>query len=63
MISKTFLNYFKYSGVWISFALNPYHWRIWLDFNKPDDMDPGRYTFNIGVGPVAVKVVLDDGSW
>jgi hypothetical protein len=63
MTLKILLNYCKYSGIWISIALNPYHWRLWFNFVKPDDMDPGRYAFNIGVGPVAIKLVLDDGSW
>lgn len=63
MTSKTFLNYLKYSGVWISFALNPYHWRLWFKFDKPDDMDPAMYVVNISMGPISMRAVLDDGSW
>jgi hypothetical protein len=63
MTLKTLLNYCKYSGVWINIALNPYHWRLWFDLSKPNDMDPGRYSFNISIGPISIKLVLDDGSW
>lgn len=63
MMLKNLLNYLKYSGVWISLGLNPYHWRLSFDSTKPDDMDPARYSYNIVVGPLSLKVVLDDGSW
>jgi hypothetical protein len=63
MISKTFLNYCKYSGIWITFGLNPAHWRINFETTKPDDMDPGRYSCHIALGPLAIRLVLDDGSW
>lgn len=63
MISKTFLNYCKYSGVWVSFALNPYHWRFNLELSKPDGMDPAMHTAVISIGPVTIRAVLDDGSW
>jgi hypothetical protein len=62
-MSKNLLNYLKYSGVWISFALNPYHWRISFDNTTPDDMDPAMYTYTIIVGPLTIRVVLDNGSW
>jgi len=63
MMSKNFLNYLKYSGVWISFALNPYHWRVSFEFKKPDDMDPSMYAVYATIGPLAVRLVLDNGSW
>ena len=63
MTLKTFHNYLKYSGVWVNFALNPYHWRLSFGTQKPDDMDPAMYTFVMTVGPITVRAVLDDGSW
>jgi hypothetical protein len=60
---KNLLNYLKYSGVWISFALNPYHWRLCSGFQKPDDMDPALYSVVVICGPITIRVVLDDGSW
>jgi len=63
MTSKTLLNYCKYSGIWISFVLNPWHWRLTFDYKKPDDMDPALYAVNFSIGPITVKAALDDGSW
>lgn len=63
MTSKTFLNYCKYSGVWVSFALNPYHWRLSVELYEPNDMDPKMHSIFISIGPVSVRAVLDDGSW
>jgi len=63
MTSRIFLNYLKYSGVWISLAINPYHWRLSLQVNTPTDMDPAMYILNIACGPINVRAILDDGSW
>jgi len=63
MTLKNFLNYCKYSGVWITFGLNPCHWRFNIESTKPDDMDPARYSCHIALGPFAVRLVLDNGSW
>ena len=63
MTLRNFLNYCKYSGVWISLTLNPYHWALSFDYTKPDDMDPSLYSVNIITGPLSLKLVLDDGSW
>lgn len=60
---KTFLNFCKYSGVWISIGLNPYHWRLSFKLDTPTDMDPAMYILNIACGPINVRAVLDDGSW
>jgi drug/metabolite transporter superfamily protein YnfA len=63
MTLKNFLNYAHYSGIWISFVINPLHWRLSIDSRKPDDMDPALYSIHVFVGPVTLKVVWDDGSW
>jgi hypothetical protein len=63
MTLKNFLNYCKYSGVWINLTLNPYHWRLSFDYTKPDDMDPSLYSIHISIAPLSIKFVLDDGSW
>lgn len=63
MMSKNLVNYLKYSGVWVSFALNPYHWRLSFKCETPTDMDPAMYIVNIAIGPVNVRALLDDGSW
>ena len=63
MTLKTLLNYCKYSGVWISIALNPFHWRLSFESQKPNDMDPKRYSTFITIGPICTRIVLDDGTW
>lgn len=63
MTLKNFLNYCKYSGIWISFALNPFHWTIGGSVQTPTDVDPAYYGFNFTFGPLTVRVALDDGSW
>ena len=63
MTLKILLDYCKYSGLWISFALNPYHWRVGASFQTPTDMDPAYYGFYLNLGPVTIRAVLDDGSW
>jgi len=57
------MNWLKYSGVWISLAVNPYHWRIDFDVRGPDDMDPARHVICATVGPLTVRIVIDDGSY
>ena len=63
MTLKNFLNYLKFSGVWISFAVNPYHWRLAYRFDRPNDTDPAMYQFSITIGPLSVRAIIDNGSW
>lgn len=56
-------NYLKYSGMWMGFVLNPYHWEFKLMRIKPDDMNPKNHGFMIAVGPIWVRGVIDDGTW
>jgi len=63
MTLKIFLDYLKFSGLWISFAINPCHWRLAFRFDRPNDTDPAMYQFSITLGPLSVRAILDDGSW
>jgi hypothetical protein len=60
---KNFLDYVRFSGIWVSFALNPCHWRLSGSFHKPTDTDPSMYAIYITVGPLSVRTVLDNGTW
>jgi hypothetical protein len=60
---KNFLDYVRFSGIWVSFALNPFHWRLSGSFHKPTDTDPSMYAIYITVGPLSVRTVLDNGTW
>jgi hypothetical protein len=57
------LNYLKYSGVWIGFVLNPYHWEVDMDLGGPTDTDPSMYFIYLTFGPVWCRIVIDDGRW
>lgn len=60
---KNFLDYVRFSGIWVSFALNPFHWRLSGSFHKPTDTDPSMYAIYITVGPLSVRTLLDNGTW
>jgi hypothetical protein len=57
------MNWLKYSGVWVTLALNPYHWTVNFRKQGPDDMDPAQHLFVATVGPLTVRIVIDDGSY
>ena len=57
---KNFLDYLKYSGIWITFAVNPYHWRV--SCNSEDD-GFGVIIHSLTVGPLTIKGVVDNGKW
>jgi len=57
------MNWLKYSGVWVTLALNPYHWTINFKKRGPDDMDPAQHLFIATVGPITVRIIIDDGSY
>ena len=65
MTLKNFLNWVKYSGIWVGFVLNPYHWEPDLVI-KRDDMDSGEQWglfFELNLGIVWIRIVIDDGRW
>lgn len=56
-------NYLKHSGVWAGFVLNPYHWNFKLEVNPQHDIDTYIFHFELYLGLVWLRVVVDDGSW
>lgn len=55
-------DFLKYSGIWFGLVINPYHWRFSIE--KPcDSLDQALDGFAIYVGPVWMRVIIDDGSW
>lgn len=63
MMLKILSNYAKYSGIWISIALNPFHWRLAFEFMHPDELNPNMRGIFISLLPISLRVVVDDGSW
>jgi hypothetical protein len=57
------IKWLKYSGVWVTLVLNPYHWQIAFNYEGPNDMDPARHHAILSLGPVNMRIVIDDGSY
>ncbi len=56
------MKFLKYSGIWFGLVVNPYHWRFAIE--KPHDaLDQPLDGFAIYIGPVWMRVIIDDGSW
>ena len=55
------LNYCKYSGIWFGFVVNPFHWQ----FGFREDYFSDKYVFEncLHLGPVWLRVIIDDGRW
>lgn len=65
---KILTNWVKYSGVWIGFVLNPYHWEPDVKFKTRNseltDGDIWGIMFlEINLGFVWLRIVIDDGRW
>jgi len=60
---QKWLNYLKYSGIWIGFVLNPYHWEFKLQTEGPTDLDPNMHFAFLTLGPFWIRIVVDDGGW
>jgi hypothetical protein len=60
---KTFLNYIKYSGLWMGVAINPYHWELRFVTDGHTDLDPKQHLVFVALGPFWIRGVIDDGTW
>lgn len=52
------MNWIKYSGVWFGIVVNPFHWQF--GWKRSND---AVFENAIHVGPVWIRVVLDNGQW
>lgn len=59
----------KYSGCWINFVLNPYHWMFDFDFGGiglgelvADEEDTEYFWVHGLFGPFNFRIVLDNGK-
>lgn len=60
---KKILNYLKYSGIWIGVVINPYHWRFGLKQGSGSAWEEYLFDNALHLGPVWIRVIIDDGSW
>jgi len=54
------MNWIRYSGIWIGIVVNPFHWRF--GFVK-DSLDVNVFENCLHLGPVWIRVIIDDGRW
>jgi hypothetical protein len=55
-------NYLKYSGLWMGFVLNPYHWNFKIE--QTDHLfDDYLFYLSVYCGPIWIRIIIDDGSW
>ena len=52
------MSWLKYSGIWAGLVVNPYHWRL-----KWESSDARVFENCIYVGPVWIRVIIDNGKW
>jgi hypothetical protein len=59
---KTIYNWLRYSGINITLKLNPFHWRINLEYFKTNEAWE-QDALIIELLPITIRVWFDDGSW
>lgn len=57
------MNWLKYSGVFATLTLNPYHWRLGAEWGKDDLCGPKSWTLKVNILFLGVHIVIDDGQW
>jgi hypothetical protein len=60
---KILSKYIRYSGIWVSVAINPCHWRVSFEFMHPDELNPNMRGVFISLLPISLRIIVDDGSW
>ena len=58
---STILNYLRYSGIWAGIVVNPFHWQF--GFLKESFNDDFIFENCLSLGPVWIRVIIDDGRW
>lgn len=63
MMLKTLNKYLKYSGVWITVVVNPYHWQFKINTRESQQFAPDMCEVTIYLGPICLRACLDNGDW
>ena len=56
-------NWLRYSGIWVTIVVNPFHWRFDWQVIRDDDLNPNMSQLFFQLLLINVRIVLDDGSW
>jgi hypothetical protein len=57
------IKWLKYSGVWITVVVNPLHWQMQAETIRPDELNPKLYGVVVNLGPIVIRIIIDNGSW
>lgn len=60
---KQVYNWIRYSGIWVTLIVNPFHWRFSWEVIKHDDLNPKMYLLEFQLFFLNIRIVFDDGSW
>ena len=60
--TSSVFDWIRYSGIWFGFVVNPFHWQfgwkkgfsVWEDY---------LFDNSIHLGPVWIRVIIDNGDW
>jgi hypothetical protein len=56
------MKWLRYSGVWITLIVNPFHWDFRWEVIKDEEL--GRIdTLELQFLCINIRVILDDGKW
>jgi hypothetical protein len=56
------MKWLRYSGVWITLIVNPFHWDFRWEVIKEEDL--GRIdTIELQLFFINIRVIIDDGKW
>ena len=61
--SNNLFNWIRYSGVWVGFVLNPFHWSFKWERESKEWPNDNVFENCLHLGPIWVRVIIDDGRW
>ncbi len=58
------MDWLRYSGIWLTFIFNPFHWRIGpVEYDQALLDGPCKKEFSFQFLFLTIRVVIDNGSW
>jgi hypothetical protein len=58
------IKWLRYSGVWVTLILNPFHWGLGFYKDKEEVLSaPNMLSYRLQIIFVTIRLVVDDGSW
>ena len=62
---KKFFEYVRYSGIWIGLVINPFHWQPKFETSDAlfNDMNPNGHLLYLSLGPIWIRIVIDDATY